>query len=159
MTELPRTPADLAAFIAAEGITATILPVTADTPTVSEAAAALGISEGQIIKTLLFVVKDAPVVVIASGDTLVDRRPIAARFGVGKKQVKLADAETVLAMIGYAVGGVPPFGHTVRCTVLLDEKMRRWDVVYGGGGDDRTLLAVAPAEIQRVTGGEWVAFE
>lgn len=156
MTELPRTPADLAAFIAAEGIMATLLPVTTDTPTVPEAAAALGVSEGQIIKTLLFVVRDEPVVAIASGDTLVDRRPIAARFGVGRKQVKLADPETVLAVAGYAVGGVPPFGHAVRCPVLLDERMGRWEVVYGGGGDDRTLLSIAPAELRRATGGEWV---
>ena len=78
------------------------------------AAAALGVAPGQIIKSLLFLVRDEPVLVIASGDTLVDWAVLASRYGIGKKQVKLADAETVLRLIGYPVGGVPPFGHVTR---------------------------------------------
>ncbi len=93
---------------------------------------------------------------IASGDTTVDRRPLAGRYGVGKKQVQLADRETVLAVSGYEAGGVPPFGHVTRCQVLLDERIRAWDVVYAGGGDDRTLLRVTPDELAQVTQGEWV---
>ena len=110
----------------------------------------------QIIKTLVFLVKETPVLVIASGDTLVDRRPIADRYGVGKKQVKLADRETALAVTGYAVGGVPPFGHVDAVAVLLDERIGGWDVVYGGGGDDRTLLRVPPGELATsARRGEW----
>ena len=111
---------------------------------------------GQIIKSLLFLVREEPVLVIASGDALVDRAVLAARYGVGKKQVKLADAETVLRLIGYPVSGVPPFGHVTRVPVLLDVAVQRWEVIYGGGGDDRTLLRIAPAELARVTGAEWV---
>ena len=111
---------------------------------------------GQIIKSLLFLVRDEPVLVIASGETLVDRAVLAARYGVGKKQVKLADAETVLRLIGYPVGGVPPFGHVTRVPVLLDVAVQRWEVIYGGGGDDHTLLRIAPAELARVTEAEWV---
>ena len=50
----------------------------------------------------------------------VDRAALAGRFGVGKKQVKLADTATVLRLIGYPFGGVPPFGHVTRVPVLLD---------------------------------------
>ncbi|OQA40874.1 MAG: Cys-tRNA(Pro)/Cys-tRNA(Cys) deacylase YbaK [Chloroflexi bacterium ADurb.Bin325] len=150
------TPADLAAHIAASGIAAEIVPMAVETPTVPAAAAALGVQAAQIIKSLLFIVRDAPVLMIASGDAIVDRRVLAERHGVGKKQVKLADAETVLALTGYPVGGVPPFGHRTRVPVLLDVAIRGWDVIYGGGGDDRTLLRVTPDELARATAGEWI---
>ena len=151
------TSVDLDRFIHERGVDATIVPVQTETPTVPAAAAALGVEPAQIIKTLVFLVKDAPVVVIASGDTLVDRRAVAVKYGVGKKQVRLADARTALEVTGYEVGGVPPFGHLAPTPVLLDERIGAWDVVYGGGGDDRTLLRVAPDELARVTQGEWIS--
>jgi len=154
---LPLTPSDLAAFIAAHHIAAEIVPVAAETPTVPAAAAALGVTTGQIIKSLLFLVRDQPLLVIASGETLVDRGILAARYGVGKKQVKLADAQTVLRLTGYPAGGVPPFGHLTPLPTLLDRDVAAWDVVYGGGGDDHTLLRIAPAELARAAGAEWVA--
>lgn len=149
-------PRNLARFIAEHGIAAELAPMTVETPTVPAAAAALGVEPGQIIKSLLFLVRDAPVLVIASGDAAVDRRPIAERFGVGKKQVKLADAETVLRLTGYPAGGVPPFGHPAALPTLLDRRVLAWDAIYGGGGDDHTLLRIAPGELARVTGAEWV---
>jgi prolyl-tRNA editing enzyme YbaK/EbsC (Cys-tRNA(Pro) deacylase) len=151
-----RTPADLARFISEQRILAEMVPVMNETPTVPLAAAALGVSPAQIVKSLVFEIRDEVVLVIAAGDQLVNRRAIASRFGVGKKQVKLAEAETVLYLTGYPVGGVPPFGHATRLPVLLDEIIRRWEVVYGGGGDDHTLLKVTPAELLRVTVGEWI---
>ena len=75
---------------------------------------------------------------------------------MGKKQIKLADAETVLRLTGYPAGGVPPFGHPAPLLTLLDRAVLAWDAVYGGGGDDRTLLRVAPGELARVTGAEWI---
>ena len=90
--------------------------MTVETPTVPAAAAALGVATAQIIKSLLFMVRDQPVLVIASGETMVDRGILAARFGVGKKQIKLADAETVLRLTGYPAGGVPPSATRRRCS-------------------------------------------
>ncbi len=150
------TPLDLAAFIRDAGLAAELIPMAVDTPTVPAAAAALGVAAGQIIKSLLFEVQGAAWLVIASGDDLVDRRALAAHFGVGKKQIKLAEAATVLRVLGYPVGGVPPFGHISRVPVLLDRAVARWDVVYGGGGDDRTMLRLTPAELQAVTGATWI---
>ena len=146
----------LARFIAEHDITAEIVPMTLETPTVPAAAAALGVAPAQIIKSLLFLIRDQPVLVIASGDRLVDRGVLAARFGIGKKQIKLADAETVLRLTGYPAGGVPPFGHPAPLPTLLDRAVAAWDAVYGGGGDDRTLLRIAPGELARVTGAEWI---
>ncbi|MGQ9491114.1 MAG: YbaK/EbsC family protein [Anaerolineae bacterium] len=156
MTNKPLTPSDLAAYIAAHGIAAEIVPMAVETPTVPAAAAALGVEPGQIIKSLLFLVRDRPVLAIASGETRVDRSVLAVRYGVGKKQVRLADPLTVLRLTGYPAGGVPPFGHLHPIPTLLDRALAAWDVVYGGGGDDHTLLRIAPEELVRVTGAEWV---
>jgi Cys-tRNA(Pro) deacylase len=150
------TPDDLACFIRERGIAAELLPMPVETPTVPAAAGALGVQPAQIVKSLLFLVRDAPVLVIACGDTPVNRRALADRLGVGKKQIKLADAETVLAYTGYAVGGVPPFGHRNAAPVLLDQAVRAWNAIYGGGGDDRTLLRITPDELARVTAAEWI---
>jgi prolyl-tRNA editing enzyme YbaK/EbsC (Cys-tRNA(Pro) deacylase) len=156
MPQTACTPTDLARFIAENAIIAEIVPVTVETPTVPAAAAALGVSTSQIIKSLLFLVREEPVLVIVSGETLVDRHILAARYGVGKKQIKLADAETVLRLTGYPAGGVPPFGHPAPLPTLLDRAVLAWDAVYGGGGDDRTLLRIAPGELARATAAEWV---
>jgi prolyl-tRNA editing enzyme YbaK/EbsC (Cys-tRNA(Pro) deacylase) len=150
------TPTDLADYIAREGIAAEQVSMTVETPTVSAAAAALGVEPAQIIKSLLFLVRGEPLLVIACGDAAVDRRVLADRFGLGKKQIKLASPETVLAFLGYPVGGVPPFGHATAVPVLLDRAVRIWETVYGGGGDDRTLLRITPEELARVTKSEWI---
>jgi prolyl-tRNA editing enzyme YbaK/EbsC (Cys-tRNA(Pro) deacylase) len=153
------TPADLAKFIARAGIAAELVPMDVETPTVPAAASALGVAPAQIIKSLLFLVREEPVLVIACGDATVDRRILTDRFGVGKKQIKLADAETVQRHLGYPVGGVPPFGHANNVPVLLDRAVLAWDVVYGGGGDDHTLLRIAPEELARATKAEWIELQ
>jgi Cys-tRNA(Pro) deacylase len=157
MSQPPLVPDDLACYLRESSIVAELLPMPVETPTVPAAAAALGVQPAQIVKSLLFLIRDEPVLVIACGDTPVDRRALANRFGVGKKQIKLADAETVLARTGYAVGGVPPFGHRQPAPVLLDRAVRVWDVIYAGGGDDRTLLRITPDELARATSAEWIA--
>jgi prolyl-tRNA editing enzyme YbaK/EbsC (Cys-tRNA(Pro) deacylase) len=156
MSDTPDPVQALTCFITERGIAAEIVPMTVETPTVPAAAAALGVATSQIIKSLLFLVRDQPVLVIASGETMVDRGILAARFGVGKKQIKLAGPETVLRLTGYPAGGVPPFGHPAPLLTLLDRAVLAWDAVYGGGGDDRTLLRVAPEELARVTDAEWM---
>lgn len=161
------TPADLQAFIEREGIDATLVHDLGDTPTVPAAAAALGVEPEQIIKTLLFLVAtpaapgesalpSRPVVVISYGQQRVDKARLAAHWGVGKKRVSLAPADVVLKLLGYAAGGVPPFGHVTVLPTLLDEgimhlRERYGGVIYGGGGDDHTMLRLSVDELLRVT--------
>ena len=161
-----RTPADLAQFISAESIAARLIADIGETPTVPAAAAALGVRSDQIVKTLLFLVETPeapaglPVVVISNGESRVEKRPLAERFGVGKKRVKLAAPEVVLALLGYPAGGVPPFGHATRLPVFLDEAITAFGkdaLVYGGGGDHHTMLELTVGELLRVTQPEVLA--
>jgi prolyl-tRNA editing enzyme YbaK/EbsC (Cys-tRNA(Pro) deacylase) len=89
----------------------------------------------------------------------VDKGRLAAHWGVGKKRVTLAPAEVVLHLLGFAAGGVPPFGHRTRLPLLIDAgsldlRERYGGIVYGGGGDDHTMLRLKVDELLRVTGGE-----
>lgn len=120
------------------------------TPTVPDAAAALGVEPDQIIKSLLFAARDGRVVLaIVTGASRVDRARLAAVAGL--ERVKMAAAEVVLTKTGYPAGGTPPVGHTMPLTVVVDSRVTQLSVVYGGGGRVDSLLQIRPAEILRVT--------
>jgi prolyl-tRNA editing enzyme YbaK/EbsC (Cys-tRNA(Pro) deacylase) len=141
-------------FIDVQNIAATILPLAEHTPTVPDAARALRVEPEQIIKSLVFLVKVEPLLVINNGLTKVDRRKIADRLGVGKKQVKFASAEEALAITGYIVGSMPPFGHRQQLRTFIDPAILAFETIYGGGGDLNAMLRLTPAELLRVTEGE-----
>ncbi len=157
----PSTPADLQAFIDHHQISARLHLDLGDTPTVPAAAAVLGVEADQIIKTLLFLVEPIgqpaqPVVVISHGERRVDRGRLARHFAVAKGRINFAPAETVLNLIGYPAGGVPPFGHRSKLLMILDEsvvglKERYGGVVFGGGGDHHAMIEVSVDELMRVT--------
>jgi len=160
-------PTDLAHFIETHNINARLIPCADETPTVPDAAAALGVTTDQIIKTLLFAVqRPMPsdktgivpadyvdhVVIISNGESRVDKHLLSTHFEVGKKRVKLALTETVLTLVGFPPGGVPPFGHRTKLPVLLDESVltQRDRPIFGGGGDDQTMLELTVDELIRV---------
>jgi prolyl-tRNA editing enzyme YbaK/EbsC (Cys-tRNA(Pro) deacylase) len=139
-------------FIEIHAIEAEVIPLSVHTPTVEAAARAMGTTPERIVKSLLFLVKGRLVMAIASGPSRVERRAIAAYYGVPRKRVELAGADTVLATTGYPVGAVPPFGHLRPLPTLLDRRVLDQPEVYAGGGSIDALLRVSPAEIVRVTG-------
>jgi prolyl-tRNA editing enzyme YbaK/EbsC (Cys-tRNA(Pro) deacylase) len=156
------SPDDLQTYIDQEGIAARLVRDLGDTRTVPLAAEALGVETDQIIKSLLFLVKlpqrkdsPQPVLVIVGGERRVDYRAIAARFGVSRKKVRMASAEVVLEVTGYPAGGVPPFGHRTAVPAILDAALAAVPqgdraTVYGGGGDEGTMLEITVSELLRV---------
>ena len=144
------TPADLARYIQQHNVDAALITDIGDTPTVPTAAAALGVGVDEILKTLLFYVKGDPWVVISHGVEPVPARALADHFGVGKRQIKLARPQQVLAETGYPVGGVPPIGHRNPNPVILAQSILDYDVVFGGGGDDHTMLRIPVSELLRL---------
>ncbi len=146
-----RTTADLEEYIAQEAIDAALVRPDRPTPTVEAAADAVGTRPEQIVKSLLFFVDGAPVLAISCGVDRIDRRSLAAFFGVGRKRVKLAGPEEVQAITGYSVGAVPPFGHPQPLQVFLDPRVLEQTSIFAGGGADDCLLKITPQELQRVT--------
>src|SRR5258705_13986343 len=97
---LPLTSADLQRFIEAHHIEATILPMAEHTPTVPDAARALAVKPEQIIKSLVFLVQDEPLLIINNGLAKVDRRKVADQLGVAKEQGQFAAAEQAPEITG-----------------------------------------------------------
>ncbi len=154
MQTQPLTSADLQRFIDEHQIEATILPMAEHTPTVSDAARALGVETDQIIKTLVFLVRDEPLLVINNGLAKVEQRKVAARLGVGRKRVKFASPERALEITGYVVGSMPPFGHRQKLRTFVDPAITEMEVIFGGGGEINAMMRLTPAELLRMTGGE-----
>lgn len=146
-------PDDLSAFIEENDVEAQVVVLSEATPTVEAAARVVGTSSKQIVKSLLLLIDDDPVLAISCGEARIDRRVIANYFDVGRKRVKMADSDSVLKYIGYPIGAVPPFGMPEQPTTLIDIGLFEHEVVYAGGGDIHALIKVNPLEIERVTKG------
>jgi prolyl-tRNA editing enzyme YbaK/EbsC (Cys-tRNA(Pro) deacylase) len=147
-----RTSKDLKDYMQQNAIVGEVIRLQAHTPTVESAAAAVGTTPDNIVKSLLFLVRDQPVMAIASGEARVDKAAIADHFGVHPRQVRLADAGAVEQVTGFPVGGVPPFGHIQRIPTLIDPQVSAHNIVYAGGGEIDALLRISPDEIARATG-------
>lgn len=143
--------ADLQLFIERHQIQATILKLDQHTPTVPDAARALGVAPERIIKSLVFTVEADPLLVINNGLARVDRRKLAACLGVGRKKVKFADAGQALDITGFVIGSMPPFGHRQKLPTLVDRAVMDLDLIFGGGGGIDAMLRLTPSELLRIT--------
>ena len=114
----------------------------------------MGVETEQIIKSLVFVIKGDPLLVINNGIARVDYRNIAKHLTVNRKKVKFATAEQALEITGYIVGSMPPFGHLQKLRTFVDPAITKLDTIFGGGGDIDAMMRLTPAELLRVTAGE-----
>jgi prolyl-tRNA editing enzyme YbaK/EbsC (Cys-tRNA(Pro) deacylase) len=106
------------------------------TRTAAEAAAAVGVEVGQIVKSLIFSGNtDSPVLVLCAGDRRVD----TAKLG---NDVKPARAEEVRAVTGFSIGGVPPLGHDRPLRTIVDESLRRFDAVWCAAGTPHAVFRI-----------------
>ena len=144
-------PTDLEAYMDANSIPGVILHLETPTPTVETAAEAVASAPEQIVKSILFLVADQPVLTITCGQIYVDRRALAAVYGVGRKKVKLASPEAVLKETGFEVGAMPPFGHHNPLPTWMDERVLEQPQVYAGGGAENVLLRLSPDDILRAS--------
>ncbi len=151
---LPPSVQRVADTAASLGLSIDIVTFSQSTRTAEEAAAAVGCAVGQIVKSLVFTVAAEPVVALVSGANQLDTRKLAALYGVGRKQVGRADADTVRNATGYAIGGVPPFGHANPMPVFVDNDLTQYDVIWAAAGTPNAVFAVTPAELVRATGGK-----
>ncbi len=121
------------------------------TRTAADAAAAIGCSVGQIVKSLVFRrASGAALLVVASGSNRVDEARLEALAGepVGK-----ADAEFVRSATGFAIGGVPPAGHTAPVETIVDEDLLAYEEIWAAAGTPRTVFPLSPDELVALTGG------
>ncbi|WP_324668574.1 YbaK/EbsC family protein [Geochorda subterranea] len=120
----------------------------ASTRTAREAAAAVGCEVGRIVKSLVFVAGDEPVVVLASGAHRVDLGRLEAVLGVPARPASPAQAE---AATGFPVGAIPPVGHARPLRVVMDEALLAYPQVWAAAGTAQALFAADPRELRRAT--------
>ena len=121
------------------------------TKTAADAAAAIGVTVGQIVKSLVFGVDDEIVMALVSGSNQLDEKKLALAAG-GAKCARV-DADAVREATGYPIGGVPPFGHSTQLRVFVDPDLLQYDEVWAAAGTWNDNFGVAPADIVRVAGG------
>ena len=127
------TAARLAERLRARGLQIEVRTLSDSARTAPLAASALGVQVGQIVKSLLFLRGDEPVMVLCAGDRRVD----AERLGL-----RPAPADRVRAATGFSIGGVPPLGHDVRLPTTIDESLRRFEVVWAAAGTPHEVFAI-----------------
>ncbi|MFJ5560869.1 YbaK/EbsC family protein [Streptomyces sp. NPDC093250] len=115
------------------------------TRTAAEAAAAVGCKLSQICKSLIFAADGVPVLVLMDGSSRVDVELVRRELGAGK--VTRAKADVVRETTGYAIGGVPPFGHRTRTRVLADRSLLEHDVVWAAAGNPHAVFPMAPKDL------------
>jgi len=120
------------------------------TKTSEDAANQLGCDVAHIAKSIVFEGNDGAVVVITSGANRVERKRKIKRL-LGYKP-SMTNPEYILENTGYAPGGVPPFGHLKPCTVLMDEDLFQYEIVWGAGGSADTVFPIKPDDLQRISG-------
>ncbi|WP_406148277.1 YbaK/EbsC family protein [Streptomyces sp. NBC_01012] len=124
------------------------------TRTAVEAAAAVGCELGQIVKSLIFEADGVPVLVLMDGSSRVDVERVRAELGAGK--VRRAGADLVRETTGYAIGGVPPFGHRTRTRVLADRGLLAHATVWAAAGTPHTVFPLDPRSLVTHAGGTLV---
>ena len=115
-----------------------------NTATVQLAAQALGVEPGRIAKTLSFIIKDQPVLIVFEGTARIDNGKFKRAFGT---KARMISPEQVEALTGHAPGGVCPFGRKAGVPVYLDVSLRNYDLVYPAAGDDHTAVRLALSDL------------
>ena len=116
------------------------------------AAKHLGVAVGQIAKTILLLVDEAPMVVVISGDRRVDWKKVKAlRNG---RRVRLAGPEDVEKHTGFPVGAVSPVALPEDLPIYLDSSLLRFETVFPAGGETNNMFRTTPEESLSLTGAK-----
>src|SRR5579884_3728127 len=128
----------------------------ASTRTAADAAAAVGAAVGQIVKSLVFKTAgtETPLLFLVSGSNSLNEAAVGRRLG---SEIVRADAEFVRRATGFAIGGVPPFGHASRLDTFFDADLLQYPRVWAAAGTPRCVFAVAPEALRRAAGAQVIA--
>lgn len=121
--------------------------------TVELAARAAGCEPGRIAKSLSFITREGPMIVVVMGTARIDNQKFKRQFG---EKARFPRAEDVEELIGHPVGGVCPFALRPDVRIFLDESLRAFDPVYPAAGATNNAACISLADMERVTGAGWV---
>ena len=125
-----------------------IMEFTTSSATVQEAAIALNCTEGEIAKTLSFLVEEKPILIVVAGDAKIDNSKYKAEF---HKKAKMIPHENVEKIIGHQVGGVCPFGINEGVEVYLDKSLQKYKTVYPASGSSNSAVKLTIQELEQAS--------
>ncbi|HJZ24210.1 MAG TPA: YbaK/EbsC family protein [Candidatus Babeliales bacterium] len=134
------------------GIATKITQFPEGTRTAQEAAAAIGCSVAQIVKSIIFCTEknNSPILVLTSGINRVDEKMIEQALG---EKIKKASADFVKEVTGFAIGGVPPVGHAQKITTFIDKDLLHYQEVWAAAGTPYTVFCLISSDLSRITDG------
>jgi prolyl-tRNA editing enzyme YbaK/EbsC (Cys-tRNA(Pro) deacylase) len=135
------------------GLAIEVVAMPASTRTAEEAAAACGCAVGEIVKSLVFRgrTSERPYLLLVAGSNRVDEKAVAGSIG---EALKRAQADDVRAITGYAIGGIPPFGHATALDVFIDEDLLGHARVWAAAGTPFAVFAVEPRALAAAVGAK-----
>jgi Cys-tRNA(Pro) deacylase len=136
------------------GLDISVVELDKSTRTAQLAAEAIGTELGSIVKSLVFLADGKPALVLVAGDRRADTKKLAQVLEA--KKVKIADAETVRAETGFAIGGVPPVGHHTPLPTIIDRSLSRFETVYAAAGSPRAVFPIAYDTLLQISAGQVV---
>jgi prolyl-tRNA editing enzyme YbaK/EbsC (Cys-tRNA(Pro) deacylase) len=145
---LPEPVERVSSYLRQAGAEARIEEFDEGTPTAADAAAATGCGLDQIVKSLVLVCGEQPVVALVPGDRRVDPAKVAR--AVGADAARVATRDEVLEATGFGAGGVAPFPLPSVETVLMERTLLKHGIVWAGAGSERHMVGLAPTELGRL---------
>ncbi|MGA1291073.1 MAG: YbaK/EbsC family protein [Ilumatobacteraceae bacterium] len=133
------------------GLTITTRRFPEGTKTAQDAASAIGVAVGQIVKSLVFAVDGELVMAYVSGANQLDERRLAA--AAGGATCSRVDADAVRDATGFPIGGVPPLGLATHLRIFMDPDLLQYDEVWAAAGTWNDVFPIDPRDLQRVTNG------
>lgn len=151
MTELKPAPRRVQQAADALGLAVRVVEMAQSTRTAEEAAAACGCAVGQIIKSLVFRGRQSgkPVLLLVSGSNRVDQAGVAAVIG---EALDRPNAAFVREVTGFAIGGIPPFGHAQALPTWIDRDLLQYATVWAAAGSPEAVFEVDPRRLAEAVG-------
>lgn len=151
MSELPPSAQRVQDAALALGLAIAVRKMAMPTRTAEEAAAACGVTVGQIVKSLVFMgaTSGKPYLLLVSGTNRVNEKGVARHLG---EKLKRPNADAVRALTGFAIGGIPPFGHASALATYMDRDLLAYDVIWAAAGTPNAVFRTEPAKLRDATG-------
>ena len=151
MSELPPSAQKVQDAALALGLAIAVRKMAMPTRTAEEAAAACGVTVGQIVKSLVFMgaTSGKPYLLLVSGTNRVNEKGVARHLG---EKLKRPNADAVRALTGFAIGGIPPFGHASALATYMDRDLLAYDVIWAAASTPNAVFRTEPAKLRDATG-------
>ena len=138
------------------GLSCQVLEMKETTRSAMDAAQAVGCQVGQIVKSLVFMGKKTkkPILVVASGANRVNIKRLGK---ILSEPIKMADPDFVRAKTGFAIGGVPPLGHSQPLEIFIDEDLLKFKEIWAAAGTPYALFKLSPDDLKKITDGQVIS--